>query len=44
MTCKDCIKFNTCKLKDENFSIGIKVKELDADRFKCFVERKSYEN
>ena len=35
-TCKDCLSFEVCKLKDLNVSLGTKVEETVSDGFKCF--------
>ncbi len=38
-TCKDCIRYEVCKYKDEKVSLGTKTCELVADDFKCFKDK-----
>lgn len=38
-TCKDCIRYEVCKYKDEKVSLGTKACELVADDFKCFKDK-----
>lgn len=41
-TCKDCIHYEICHLKDEKVSLGTKVEELVANEFKCFDDKANY--
>jgi hypothetical protein len=43
-TCADCVKYKTCEDKENQVSIGTKVKELVANMFTCFVLRKEDAN
>lgn len=39
MTCKDCYHFDVCVLKNEKVNFANNVKDLQADRFKCFKDK-----
>ena len=43
-TCADCVKYESCVYKEEQVSVGTKVKELVANVFDCFVLRKEDAN
>lgn len=43
-TCDDCAKYENCEDKENQVSIGTKVKELVANMFTCFVLRKEDAN